>query len=130
VFSFDFLWISFNSSFLFFFFFFYFELSYSLSEISSCLDIKTCDSSYVDGEYQMRPQFLRGQTVRLYCHGLNTTSPTEFLTLHKRNIAVFNKSKIGTDCQWYQTNQVGIHLYTKVKINITVRLFFQFVLQI
>ena len=52
---------------------------------SSCLDLKQRSGVTVDGEYQL---LVAGRNISIYCDGLNTSTPREYLTLpsgHEEN---------------------------------------------
>ena len=62
-------------------FFLKFQFLHEGTTPKSCADIKKLYPLATDGEYYLYVQELH-EPVLLYCHGLNTTAPKMFITLH------------------------------------------------
>ncbi|ESO93729.1 hypothetical protein LOTGIDRAFT_153187 [Lottia gigantea] len=61
-------------------------------KISSCLQIKQCEKNYTDGEFWLYPlKYNNTERVKIYCDGLNTTTPKEYVSLPKGNVVVYSK---------------------------------------
>ncbi|KAK6173784.1 hypothetical protein SNE40_017184 [Patella caerulea] len=88
--------------------------------VSSCKDIQDCDSSYVDGEYWIYPNaFGNDERVKVYCHGLTTDSPTDYITLPKENRILWPPMKaIGYDCDLVTTDRTdsGESVFDTIRI--------------
>lgn len=64
--------------------------------LGSCLEVKKMWPGFKDDEYviQMTPSC---NPVRLYCHGMNTATPREYITLQsgpERNFASFHRGRL------------------------------------
>ncbi|KAK6173833.1 hypothetical protein SNE40_017220 [Patella caerulea] len=88
--------------------------------VSSCEDIRDCDSSYVDGEYWLYPNaFGNDERVKVYCHGLTTDSPTDYITLPKENRILWpHKHAVGYNCDLVTTDRTdsGESVFDKIRI--------------
>ncbi|KAK6173782.1 hypothetical protein SNE40_017182 [Patella caerulea] len=88
--------------------------------VSSCKDIQDCDSSYVDGEYWLYPNaFGNDERVKVYCHGLSTDSPVDYITLPKENRILWPRKKaVGYNCDLVTTDRAdsGESLFDKIRI--------------
>jgi hypothetical protein len=54
--------------------------NYIFQEIHNCSDVKQCSPTYADDEYWLYSQSFGGKKVKMYCHGMGTSTPTEYLT--------------------------------------------------
>ncbi|XP_041369669.1 uncharacterized protein LOC121383641 [Gigantopelta aegis] len=75
-----------------------------------------------DGEYLVYPPVLSGVKVRVYCHGMKTKTPKEYITLKHPNVGE-NPDKSDKDCTGHTTRSkfwriTGKIVYTKVRIHI------------
>lgn len=60
----------------------------NFSIIGSCKGLKNVRRIRDDGEYKLN---IRGREIEIYCHGMNTSNPHEYLTLKKGKLFFFNK---------------------------------------
>lgn len=93
--------------------------------LGSCKSIQHYKRTRTDGEYKIN---IRGREVEIYCHNMNSESPSEYLTLRKGNQENYSLfySKRTTDMSKCE-NGKGIHdesihygttRFNKVRINI------------
>ncbi|XP_050416783.2 A disintegrin and metalloproteinase with thrombospondin motifs gon-1 [Patella vulgata] len=94
-------------------------LQLNCSVVSSCGDIQKCNPSYVDGEYWLYPDIYNNSRVKIYCHGLSSSQPSEYITLPKINVASYPEGEYTSSCsistfgdRWGETN------FNKIRINI------------
>ncbi|XP_050419083.1 uncharacterized protein LOC126832373 isoform X2 [Patella vulgata] len=50
-------------------------------KVKTCTTIQRCNPNYIDGEYWFYHEPTGGR-IKIFCHGLNTTNPKEYVTLH------------------------------------------------
>ncbi|KAK6182208.1 hypothetical protein SNE40_009940 [Patella caerulea] len=92
--------------------------------IESCIDVQKCSST--DGEYWVYPSAVENKPVKIYCDGMSTTTPKEFLTMVNENKAfyAFKQQKNGVSrCSSVETRTwpaSGTTTYQKVRINTKV----------
>ncbi|KAK6172762.1 hypothetical protein SNE40_016357 [Patella caerulea] len=94
----------------------------SYVNVSSCVDIKMCNSSYVDGEYWLFPPIYNYTRVKIYCSDLSK-KPKDFITLPHLNVVRLPSGKYeGNDCDVNETATTpmnpGETEYHKVKLDI------------
>ncbi|XP_041348350.1 fibrillin-3-like isoform X2 [Gigantopelta aegis] len=86
----------------------------------TCQHIKNAHVSFLDGLYDVYPELLGGETLKVYCHNMATT-PVEFLAFSAPNHGMYpdlqNPSCSGADQKFTNPN-VGTTSYQKIKINI------------
>ncbi|ESO93793.1 hypothetical protein LOTGIDRAFT_153264 [Lottia gigantea] len=95
-------------------------------KISTCLQIKQCEKyNYTDGEYWLYPQVYDStKRVKIYCHGLNTTTPKEYVTLINENIVrsgtnIASLRNNGQDCVSRSTThpKFGAAKFNKMRVD-------------
>uniref|UniRef100_R4G7D8 GON-SepT-2 n=2 Tax=Sepioteuthis australis TaxID=61682 RepID=R4G7D8_9MOLL len=65
----------------------------------SCEEFKKCGRHIPDGEYWIYPKILNGERVKVFCQGMATHHPKEYITLKKENFALASPLKsIGIFC--------------------------------
>ncbi|KAK6166295.1 hypothetical protein SNE40_023026 [Patella caerulea] len=57
------------------------------SKITSCTQLQDCNAAYSDGEYWFYHSDTPDQVVKIYCHGMTTASPKEFVSLPNPSIS-------------------------------------------
>ncbi|KFM70758.1 A disintegrin and metalloproteinase with thrombospondin motifs 9, partial [Stegodyphus mimosarum] len=57
----------------------------------SCLDFHSLQNRKDDGDYQI---YIKGRMITVYCHGMNTRNPQEYINLTERNFAVIYSSAL------------------------------------
>ncbi|KAK6176304.1 hypothetical protein SNE40_014611 [Patella caerulea] len=92
---------------------------------SSCIEVQQCSSAYGDDEYWIFPE---GRSkVKLYCYGMDTSSPEEFITLHFPNSAeksyyVYENhsscSVVKANDTYITDNNMGKSIFHKVKLTL------------
>ncbi|XP_053387171.1 uncharacterized protein LOC123541874 [Mercenaria mercenaria] len=48
--------------------------------LQNCSDVKMCNPTYSDGEYWIYPEAMGGHKIKVFCYGMTTTSPSEYIT--------------------------------------------------
>ncbi|KAK6173685.1 hypothetical protein SNE40_017093 [Patella caerulea] len=94
------------------------------SAISSCEDIKRCNPSYVDGEYWLYPAIYNHTRVKIYCYGLSSSQPKEYVTLHHLNKAITpNGRYYGSSSNCNIDEELGFRqgetAWNKIRLDIT-----------
>ncbi|CAE1175485.1 unnamed protein product [Acanthosepion pharaonis] len=65
----------------------------------SCKEFKKCGKHVRDGEYWIYPTILNGERLKVFCVGMSTNQPKEYITLKKENFAFSSPLKaIGIFC--------------------------------
>ncbi|CAM1298104.1 ADAMTS9 (predicted) [Pycnogonum litorale] len=98
-------------------------------EAISCLDVKRRSKTREDGEQML---YVHGKTVKIYCAGMNTSSPREYLTLPTgltENFSeIFPKRLVNPDscpsadrcdCTDDYKLRAGFTAFDKIRINVT-----------
>ncbi|ESO96452.1 hypothetical protein LOTGIDRAFT_159863 [Lottia gigantea] len=98
-------------------------LSYFLTDVQSCAQVKLCDPNYTtDGEYWLYPAIYNYRPVKIYCKGMNTPTPSEYLTLFETNLFMYQNNRYtdGTSCsmETYEHENSGRTLYNKIGVDI------------
>uniref|UniRef100_A0A023EZL6 Putative a disintegrin and metalloproteinase with thrombospondin motifs 9 n=1 Tax=Triatoma infestans TaxID=30076 RepID=A0A023EZL6_TRIIF len=91
---------------------------------SSCRDRQLGLLERNDGDYSL---YVRGFNLTVYCHGMNTDNPQEFISLEKdSNYAMFydrsfKEPEDGDKCSWDECSfvQSGLTFFSKIAINLT-----------
>ncbi|XP_041367342.1 A disintegrin and metalloproteinase with thrombospondin motifs 20-like isoform X2 [Gigantopelta aegis] len=89
--------------------------------IRSCSEVKACNSQYGDGEYWIYPAPYGTTKVKIYCHGMNSGSPTEYVTLNVVNKAYYpgkSSQECGPETFPGCSNGGGETHYTKIRVDI------------
>ncbi|XP_066980603.1 A disintegrin and metalloproteinase with thrombospondin motifs 9 isoform X2 [Macrobrachium rosenbergii] len=103
---------------------------------TSCEELRQPHRMYVDGEYSI---LVGGRNMSIFCYGMNSTSPREYLTLpagEEGNFAEFyNKillqpntcPHVGErlpecDCELDQSGRSGYTTFSKIRLNVTTLL--------
>ncbi|ESO93727.1 hypothetical protein LOTGIDRAFT_153184 [Lottia gigantea] len=89
-------------------------------KISSCLQIKQCEKNYTDGEFWLYPlQYNNTERVKIYCDGLNTTAPTEYVTLIHENRITSPSYKLTRECSYNKNTHesFGEAIFRKIRVN-------------
>ncbi|XP_067654304.1 uncharacterized protein [Haliotis asinina] len=85
---------------------------------STCAEVKRCESGRGDGEYWLYPPTFNGQKARIYCHGMSSNSPSEYVTLGNPNSGHYpnlKRANCGSTGTWAQHG--GDTTFTKIKVN-------------
>ena len=93
--------------------------------VRSCSEVKACNSQYSDGEYWIYPAPYGTIKVKIYCHGIDSGSPTEYVTLPVTNIAYFppvSNRECGVEVTGGCSKGGGETNYTKIRVDIQVRI--------
>ncbi|XP_053387167.1 sushi, von Willebrand factor type A, EGF and pentraxin domain-containing protein 1-like [Mercenaria mercenaria] len=45
----------------------------------NCSNVKLCNPSYSDGEYCIYPEAMGGHKIKVFCYGMSTASPSEYI---------------------------------------------------
>ncbi|XP_041366708.1 uncharacterized protein LOC121381457 [Gigantopelta aegis] len=102
--------------------------SIACKQIRSCSEVKACNSQYGDGEYWISPPLYRHAKVKIYCHGINSSTPTEYVTLNVVNTAYY-PTNANPDCKtkissYHKTDYSKIRVYIQsMEVNRTDRTF-------
>ncbi|XP_060582690.1 A disintegrin and metalloproteinase with thrombospondin motifs 9-like [Ruditapes philippinarum] len=51
----------------------------------TCKDVKLCRPSYTDGEYWLYSEVLGGHMVKIYCAGMSTEEPLEYISVNEKD---------------------------------------------
>ncbi|XP_064095145.1 A disintegrin and metalloproteinase with thrombospondin motifs 9-like isoform X4 [Macrobrachium nipponense] len=103
---------------------------------TSCEELRQPHRMYVDGEYSI---LVGGRNMSIFCYGMNSTSPREYLTLpagEEGNFAEFyNKILLQPstcphggdrlpecDCELDQSGRSGYTTFSKIRLNVTTLL--------
>ncbi|XP_041346713.1 complement factor H-related protein 3-like, partial [Gigantopelta aegis] len=89
--------------------------------LRSCSEVKACNSQYGDGEYWIYPAPYGTTKVKIYCRDMNSSSPTEFVTLNVENVG-YSPRLANPHCQteaYHNCTQGGgkTH-YSKIRVRI------------
>lgn len=86
----------------------------------SCTELKKCGKHVRDGEYWIYPTILNGERLKVFCVGMSTKQPKEYITLKKENFALSSPLKaIGIFCLARTAlgrGRPGKSIYRKVRI--------------
>ncbi|XP_046572647.1 A disintegrin and metalloproteinase with thrombospondin motifs 9-like [Haliotis rubra] len=86
---------------------------------TSCADVKLCTGSEEDGEYWIFLEQFDGAPRRLFCHGMNETTPKTFLTLSTPNVGVEPNIRNHKCKGEYVHGQRKETTYRKIRLNET-----------
>ncbi|XP_053388027.1 uncharacterized protein LOC123542999 [Mercenaria mercenaria] len=64
--------------------------------LKDCSEVKECNSSYADGEYWLFPDVLEGHKVKIFCSGMSTSSPSEYISVDQDHNYGFDAGAINT----------------------------------
>ncbi|XP_060582688.1 A disintegrin and metalloproteinase with thrombospondin motifs 20-like isoform X2 [Ruditapes philippinarum] len=76
----------------------------------TCKDVKLCSSSYTDGEYWLYSGVLGGHMVKIYCAGMSTEEPLEYISVNEKANYGFN--------HWKSQFKAVLTRYRKIRVNI------------
>lgn len=83
-------------------------------DVFSCKDLRDAGYAKKDGEYYFSPQKSCDRPIRVYCHGLNTASPKDFITLSAgSNYAVVYEKRMPFDKKLTCSGPTGDVIYSK-----------------
>ncbi|XP_060603416.1 A disintegrin and metalloproteinase with thrombospondin motifs 9-like [Ruditapes philippinarum] len=76
----------------------------------TCKDVKLCSPSYTDGEYWLYPEVLGGHMVKIYCAGMSTEEPLEYISVNEKENYGFNAGNLGS--------KKGFTRYQKIRVDL------------
>ncbi|XP_041365091.1 A disintegrin and metalloproteinase with thrombospondin motifs 9-like [Gigantopelta aegis] len=85
--------------------------------------MKACNSQYGDGEYWISPAPYGTTKAKIYCHGMSSSTPTEYVTLNKENKGYY-PDKSNRDCtretsiSSQSSDRPGETSYSKIRVDI------------
>lgn len=87
---------------------------FCITDVFSCKDLKDTGYANVDGEYYFSPQKQCDRPIKVYCHGLSTSSPKDFITLPTQsNFAVVYEKRMPFDKNYTCSGKVSNVVYSK-----------------
>ncbi|ESO96450.1 hypothetical protein LOTGIDRAFT_159861 [Lottia gigantea] len=93
-------------------------------DLQSCARVQLCDPNYnTDGEYWLYPAIYNYRPVKIYCKGMNTPTPSEYLTLQSANFVMYPNQRYidGTSCSSESYNHENSGRTTYYKIGVDVK---------
>ncbi|XP_041367316.1 A disintegrin and metalloproteinase with thrombospondin motifs 9-like [Gigantopelta aegis] len=103
------------------------EYCWHISALRSCSEVKACNSQYADGEYWIYPAPYGTTKVKIYCHGMGSGSPTEYVTLVEKNKGFYpayssndcmTQRALGYDEDSVCSGEGGVTTYHKIRVKI------------
>ncbi|XP_067682698.1 A disintegrin and metalloproteinase with thrombospondin motifs 9-like [Haliotis asinina] len=86
---------------------------------SRCSEVKACCRG--DGEYWIYPSIFKGYRVRIYCHNMNSDTPTEYVTLPALNVGFYPNARepaCDGNVVPLHFNKYGVSTYSKIRVDI------------
>ncbi|XP_046343967.2 uncharacterized protein LOC124124751 [Haliotis rufescens] len=81
--------------------------------LRSCSEVRNCSLFYGDGEYWLFPEIFNNTAVKIFCSGMNSTTPKHYVTLPRETFSNYSD----TSCRSDQFGSCVSIRYNKIRID-------------